>query len=275
MPHGLLHVLVSLFTTVPVPSYTMNHPLPALEARPAAVLAGILSHLLFFKRGERQLHPERYLLTFLLAFACSVLTLHHAEQLPLRATFQTTATFAGLYLAGLYSSLIVYRLLFNPLNKFPGPFWARLSSLHIAFRVWNKKDFHMDMLRLHQKHGRIVRIGPNDLSIIDADCVQVVSSAQSKCTRSIFYDQHLPITSLHVTRDAMEHAQRRRVWSRAFSDSALRGYESRVQKYNDLLLNHVRISNGNAISPSNPPLLLADQVFCRQSNEHDTVVQHL
>jgi uncharacterized membrane protein YozB (DUF420 family) len=134
MPHGLLHVLVSLFTTVPVPSYTMNHPLPALEARPAAVLAGILSHLLFFKRGERQLHPERYLLTFLLAFACSVLTLHHAEQLPLRAAFQTTATFAGLYLAGLYSSLIVYRLLFNPLNKFPARSGraSRLCTSHSA-----------------------------------------------------------------------------------------------------------------------------------------------
>ncbi|KAL5359671.1 cytochrome P450 [Aspergillus floccosus] len=222
----------------------MDHALPVLEAKPAAALAGILSHLLYFKRGERQLHPERYLVAFFLAFVASVLTLRHTADLPLRAAFQATATFASLYLAGLYSSLILYRLLFNPLNKFPGPFWARLSSLHIAFRVRKKKDFHMYMLRMHQKHGRIVRIGPNDLSIIDADCVQVVSSAQSKCTRSIFYDQHLPITSLHVTRDAREHAQRRRVWSRAFSDSALRGYESRVQKYNDLLLNHVRNSNG-------------------------------
>ena len=211
---------------------------------PVFFFGGIVSHLFFFKSGERHLHPERYIHTFFLAVALSVLSYMHLRPSPLASAIIYTAKLAGWYLGGLYSSLASFRLCFNPLNKFPGPFWARLSSLDHVFRVGRRKDSHYQLLKLHQEYGQIVRIGPNDLSITNADFVQVVSSAQSRCTRSAFYDMSHPITSLHVTRDPVEHAQRRRVWSKAFSEAALRGYESRVQRYNEQLLKKIETFNG-------------------------------
>jgi tryprostatin B 6-hydroxylase len=147
----------------------------------------------------------------------------------------------------LLGSLLLFRLFFNPLNKFPGPFWARISSLHLSIKVGRKFNAHTYLQQLHEKYGRVVRIGPNDLSITDADAVQIVSSARSKCTKAIWYAQSDPITSLHVTRSPAEHTQRRRIWSQAFSDAALRGYETRVQKYNDLLIQALKDSNGELV----------------------------
>ncbi|PGH15628.1 hypothetical protein AJ80_05493 [Polytolypa hystricis UAMH7299] len=212
-----------------------------------AFCGGISSHLFFFKRGERHLHPERYIQAFFLAFVVSVVYLMRFHAVTLGSAVYLTAKIAALYLSGLYSSLVVFRLFLNPLNKFPGPFWARLSSFTLVYNVGKKKNGHYHFQNLHKKYGRIVRIGPNDLSITDADCVEVVSSAKSKCTRAPFYSQAHPITSLHVTRDPMEHAQRRRVWSKAFSENALRGYEARVQRYNEQLIEQIGASCGQPI----------------------------
>src|SRR4051812_42208218 len=49
----------------------------------------------------------------------------------------------------------------------------------------------------------------------------------------------MPSTSMHTTRDRSVHDRRRRIWSPAFSDKALRGYENRIQKYNDLLIKQI------------------------------------
>jgi tryprostatin B 6-hydroxylase len=89
----------------------------------------------------------------------------------------------GYFLAGLYGSLIMYRLFFNPLNRFPGPYFARLSSFYLVFRS-TKLDTNRRLYQLHQKDGKFVRIGPNDLSITEPDGVQVVSGATSKCSKS-------------------------------------------------------------------------------------------
>ena len=72
--------------------------------------------------------------------------------------------------------------------------------------------------------------------MIDPDGVSVVSAPNSKCTKAQWYSQDAPLTSMHTTRDRGMHDRRRKVWAPAFSDRALRGYEVRIQRYNDLLL---------------------------------------
>lgn len=213
-----------------------------------AVLTGISSYVLYFKRGEKHLYPQRYLQVFILAFVTLVLGLIWTKSVPPRIAFQSSLKFALLCLAGLYASLLVFRLLLNPLNRFPGPFWARLSDFGYTFHTGKHKNAHTYLHQLHQTYGRIVRIGPNTLSITDADCVQVVSSAQSKCTKSAWYDMGYPSTSLQVTRDPKVHSQRRRVWSKAFSESALRDYETRIQMYNDELLGQIAKNEGMCLA---------------------------
>jgi len=73
------------------------------------------------------------------------------------------------------SSLVqaVYGCFFHPLSKFPGPRVAAFTNLWKTYQV-AAGDFEGVLLRLHQKHGKIVRIGPNHLDISDAQAVKVI-----------------------------------------------------------------------------------------------------
>jgi hypothetical protein len=47
---------------------------------------------------------------------------------------------------------IIYRLYFHPLAKYPGPFWARIST----FPAWwhtRKQNRHLWLLSLQEKYG--------------------------------------------------------------------------------------------------------------------------
>lgn len=44
------------------------------------------------------------------------------------------------------------------------------------------------LLKLHQKHGNLVRIGPNSLSISTPEQIKVVYQAQPIWTKTTFYD---------------------------------------------------------------------------------------
>jgi hypothetical protein len=213
-------------------------------------LAGVASHLFFFKIGERDIYPLRYLQAFLLACAVSTIAKSSYGNLPTKEALGFTAKYAGLYLAGLYGSLITYRLFFNPLNKIPGPYWARLSKFNFTFRVAAKLDSCHVLLDLHKRYGKFVRIGPYDISVTHPDGVEVVAGIKSKCTKAQWYSQDVPLVSMHTCRDRTQHDRRRRIWSPAFSDKALRGYENRIEKYNDLLVQKLDESNGKCLTLS-------------------------
>jgi tryprostatin B 6-hydroxylase len=210
----------------------------------AVAAAGVASHLFYFKIGEHWLNPTRYIQAFL--FGCVVTTVAqtHYYHSPLKDAISFTAKYASLYLVGLYSSLIIYRLFFNPLNKIPGPYWARLSRFYLSFQVAPRRNLNHYLLAQHQKYGRFVRLDPHSISVTHPDGVEVTLGPKTKCTKSEWYEADAPRTSLHTTRSKAVHDRRRRIWSPAFSDKSLRGYENRVQKYNDLLVGKLAESNG-------------------------------
>lgn len=49
------------------------------------------------------------------------------------------------------------------LNKYPGPLVASLTDLWRFFDVWGRRP-DITHVKLHRKHGDIVRLGPNTLS---------------------------------------------------------------------------------------------------------------
>ncbi|KAL8743874.1 MAG: hypothetical protein Q9190_003812, partial [Brigantiaea leucoxantha] len=79
------------------------------------------------------------------------------------------------------------------------------------------------ILKLHEQYGDFVRIGSNTLSIVHPEAVETFYGLGSKCTKAAWYDLTYPIVSLQTTRDRAAHDKRRRTWSTAFSDKALRG----------------------------------------------------
>jgi cytochrome P450 len=85
-----------------------------------------------------------------------------------------------------------------------------------------------------------VRIGPNDLSVTDPDAAGVISGLHSKCVKADWYSNDAPLTSMHTTRDRAQHDRRRKIWGPAFTAAAIRGYQARVERYNDLLVEGLR-----------------------------------
>lgn len=53
------------------------------------------------------------------------------------------------------------------LRKIPGPFLASLTNIPRAYWVWTRHA-HETHVSLHRKYGKLVRIGPNMVSVSNA-----------------------------------------------------------------------------------------------------------
>ena len=179
-----------------------------------------------------------YLNTFLGGSAAGLLALTRLYGLSFGEAFYTTWALGTSFLVGLFGSMLVWRIFFNPLNKFPGPFGARISNFTFTAKL-GKSDLYHQLHALHKKHGRIVRIGTNDLSITDPNIMEAAYGRSSKATKGWWYDQDAPLTSMHTTRDKALHDRRRKMWVPAFSEKAVRDYETRIDGLENTLVNKI------------------------------------
>ncbi|PWY85897.1 cytochrome P450 [Aspergillus heteromorphus CBS 117.55] len=209
-----------------------------------AALAGGLSHIVYFHRGEHHFYGTAYAQAFSALFTAAAAALHAGRETAWMEALATVAQHAASYLVGLFSSLLVYRLLLHPLGRFPGPLLARISSLWLPFHMQNNNRHHR-LVELHKKYGPYVRIGSSDLSVIDPKAIDAI---QGQCAKSTWYDHSQPSKSLQAIRDAAEHQQRRRVWSTAFGSQQLRGYEQRVRKYRQKLVDRLASKDGHPVN---------------------------
>ena len=91
--------------------------------------------------------------------------------------FEHLKTFAILYgpvilIVGVASHLT--RNYFNRgLHKYPGPFLCAITNWLRFFKAWQRapEQWHID---LHNKHGDIVRLGPNCLSFGNPKAIKVI-----------------------------------------------------------------------------------------------------
>jgi cytochrome P450 len=207
---------------------------------------GVGSHVFWFHGREHHFYGNSYVATTLLILAGGTSALCKGYGLPLGEAFASTFTVVSCVLAGLYSSLIIYRLFLNPLNRFPGPYWVRLGNL-----AWSSQltgfDSYYQLKALHDKHGDFVRIGSHDLSIIDPEGMDVSYGIRAKAIKSPWYEGSYPLSSMHTTRSKALHDKRRRVWAPAFSDKALREYETHLDFFNDKVLTCFRKFSGGPV----------------------------
>ncbi|KAE8349061.1 cytochrome P450 [Aspergillus coremiiformis] len=142
------------------------------------------------------------------------------------------------HLLGLYCSLILYRLLFHPLHRFPGPFLSRVSAFWISVQLHHEPLFRK-LADLHDRYGEFVRVGPSDLSIANPKAVNIIYGFKSTCTKSAWYDGAVPLRSLHAHRNRADHDKHRRIWNPGFTDRAIHGYEKRIQIYRQKLMDQI------------------------------------
>jgi hypothetical protein len=150
------------------------------------------------------------------------------------------------YWASLAVSVGAYRLSpFHPLARHPGPLLARVSRLW-ALRVVLSGKQHLVSHQLFERYGDVVRTGPNHLIVRDAAAIPTVlggrdmwfkGGRKSRLVTSVVrggaylaegYDAGKPAGttgSLLSQMTPVGHAERRKIWDRAFTASALKSYE--------------------------------------------------
>ncbi|UNI13775.1 hypothetical protein JDV02_000485 [Purpureocillium takamizusanense] len=128
-----------------------------------AFLSGVLLHVTVFRFGEWDMHALGIIAGGLLLDFCAAGVLRYriaAGPASFWQALQQTSSALGICIAGIFSSILVYRLAFHRLNRFPGPFWARISNVYpttLSFRG-SKFQLYKEVQALHRQYGDIVRL---------------------------------------------------------------------------------------------------------------------
>jgi hypothetical protein len=70
-------------------------------------------------------------------------------------------------------SYFAFNYFYHGLQKYPGPFLARISNWWRFVDVYGRQA-QITHINLHRKHGDIVRLGPNMLSFADPRALKTI-----------------------------------------------------------------------------------------------------
>ncbi|GKT90115.1 LOW QUALITY PROTEIN: benzoate 4-monooxygenase cytochrome P450 [Colletotrichum tofieldiae] len=224
------------------------------EAYGLSFFIGVLLHIFVFRYGEWDLSAQRVISSFSLAYIATVSATMAApilapmitdpiKTIRLAEASKTAAILFSFLVAGIYSSMMVYRGLFHRLRQFPGPFLAKFTNLYVTLKIWNRMHLHEDVRKLHEKYGDIVRVGPTELSVNKPGAIDAVF-LDTDCMKGPWYNLLHPMVSMQMVRDKEAHSKRRKAWEYGFTSKSLRDYEPRVLKYTDQLLAGIEASAG-------------------------------
>ncbi|KIW17543.1 hypothetical protein PV08_04737 [Exophiala spinifera] len=133
----------------------------------------------------------------------------------------------ALPLAGILAIVVyvVYLRYFHPLSKYPGPFLASVTNFW-KFYQYSTLRFPNTLIKLHEKYGPIVRIGPNDLDFNYPEAIAPIYKTGKKMPKGVFYNAFTSfVPNIFGTTDEHHHALRRRQTAHAFSVNALKSME--------------------------------------------------
>ncbi|KAK4986035.1 hypothetical protein LTR50_005558 [Elasticomyces elasticus] len=117
----------------------------------------------------------------------------------------------------------LYRLIFHPLSRIPGPFLAKVTSLYLYYHSYRGDECTL-VDRLHQRYGPVIRIAPNEVSVSDGAALAPVHTERggfmkAECYRNFDIDGH---PSIFSALDPAHRAVRSKAVVSMFSTSAIR-----------------------------------------------------
>ncbi|KAJ7709643.1 cytochrome P450 [Mycena rosella] len=144
------------------------------------------------------------------------------------------------FISSLCLSIVLYRLSpLHPLYHVPGPTLWRISKLMGAWMSYTGHQ-HLYMKRAHDKYGPVIRTGPNEVSVVDADAVVSVLGSGGLPKGQFYEARKDPRAPLNlVVLQGEGHANRRRLWNRGMSTESLKEYEAIIAKRATQLLDCV------------------------------------
>ncbi|RDW85523.1 cytochrome P450-4 [Coleophoma crateriformis] len=127
------------------------------------------------------------------------------------------------------------------LNRYPGPFLASITDWWRFVDVYCKRP-EATHIKLHEKYGDVVRLGPNTLSFASPKVLKSIYGLNKGFVKSEFYPVQQSVAggrrfpSLFSTTSESFHQQLRRSVNSAFSMSTLVQYEPFVDSTTELFL---------------------------------------
>ncbi|KAK4941294.1 hypothetical protein LTR10_018704 [Elasticomyces elasticus] len=114
----------------------------------------------------------------------------------------------------------IYRIFFHPLARYPGPIVTKLSN--IPMTIWNaQSQSTYARYKMHQKYGRIVRTGPNELCFSDTPSIKdIYGQSTEPCLKAPFFYDGFTLTGRHSVfseTNRASHSRMRRLLSHGFS----------------------------------------------------------
>ncbi|KAK5056690.1 hypothetical protein LTR84_012222 [Exophiala bonariae] len=146
--------------------------------------------------------------------------------------FLTLGSFFVLYCV----AYISYYRYIHPLSRYPGPFVASFTNFWKVYQLWTS---HLpdNLIKVHQKYGSVVRVGPNDLSFNSAEAVTQIYKAGRDMPKTGFYEGFTTFNpNLFGTRDEDIHAIRRRQLAHGFSMQSVKDMEEYIDRHIEKLL---------------------------------------
>ncbi|KAF2102795.1 cytochrome P450 [Rhizodiscina lignyota] len=142
-----------------------------------------------------------------------------------------------------FIGIVIYRLYFHPLAKFPGPVINRISDLPCIIWVLRGR-LPMETKKIHDRYGPIVRISPRELSFNSVQAWTDIYGHRSgrkdlpKDPIHVGAVDPMPGVSTISMADHDTHARQRKALSYGFSKKALWEQEDIVQEFVTKLMNN-------------------------------------
>ncbi|EXJ95644.1 hypothetical protein A1O1_00766 [Capronia coronata CBS 617.96] len=150
--------------------------------------------------------------------------------------------------------LVVYRLYFHPLAKYPGPKYAAISRWHeFYYEVVKKGQFTFKIQELHKQYGPIVRIVPDELHIQDSEFYDTVYTKAGRVDKYDWMAGRFGCdTSVFTTGPDELHRIRRGALNPLFSRARIVDLQTIIRTKIDILLDRIReFQRDNKVLPIN------------------------
>ncbi|CAK45415.1 uncharacterized protein An08g03780 [Aspergillus niger] len=144
---------------------------------------------------------------------------------------------------GIGAGWVAYALCLDPLRHIPGPRLNAVSMIPYARHLLAGTTVQ-NSVSLHQQYGEVVRIAPNEVSLICGETafpdIYGRLFITSQTMGQIRANSAVCRVSDGKDERASKYVQGRRVLAHAFSDKALMGQEPLVQRYVDQLIDRLK-----------------------------------
>ncbi|ETS84606.1 hypothetical protein PFICI_02631 [Pestalotiopsis fici W106-1] len=134
-----------------------------------------------------------------------------------------------------------YNLWLHPLRHYPGPRLSAASGIPTVLMILRGQP-HKEIANLHDQYGEIVRIGPNELSFVNAEAWENIfdhrKAGQGENVKDPAFAAPFSGNIIGAGRD--DHRRMRRLLSHGFSAQKMSEQQPLIRQYIDLLIRRVR-----------------------------------